>query len=235
MTAKKSPSLTILLIVLQLFVNNLLFAQNETKQKNENMKLNMPNNFSYPTGIIPPLQMFEFDTTYNKTVMSSLYFQNIFSENDKVNSNFSFDYKKDREHFRGLGGYEHFTFHLSYRPINKISINSEIGLLKQSSYLNPFESDFRYSLKSSIEYEITNGFILYLYGLFVSPPVIDREFQIDPFADKISLFPQSEIGGGIKKQFKNFKTDIGVYTSNYSLFIEDYKINTINTKVSIEF
>jgi hypothetical protein len=154
---------------------------------------------------------------------------------DKKGIQVSYTPNKITNDFFGLGGSEQFNNHLTIQYQNRFFLNTNFSLEKRDFLTNSNFSDFRVGLKTSFEYEINNNHSVYTYWQ-KTKPLNKPKIEYEPFEDlSKTLFMNNEIGIGIKTQLKSIKTNIGINAEYNSEVHKNPKINTMNTKISLEF
>lgn len=140
-----------------------------------------------------------------------------------------------RQENLGFGGFKHFANTFSFTKANKYSFNMGIGLAIQNSILNYANPLYQYSLSTGMEYVLFKGVSVYFSGQYLSSPLNQGAGNADPFIYMNPFYLQSEIGYGVKGEYKNIKADIGVKSIYDTQFKNSKPINSMNTKVSIGF
>ncbi len=227
----------IIFLSIHLFLVSFLFAQTEQTFKLKQQEFYSPINIA-PLSVKFNDQLPEFESlgyikslsfdTLNKS--NELYFTKL------TNSNaFSFNQVKEENTFIGLGTYEHFKNNFTFKRKNRLLINFEIGLVKQNTIQSFDNINFHISVRTLIEYKITKTLSAYMYGQYITLPLNKNISSYDSFFYMNPLFPQTEIGAGLKATYKNLKTDVGMKSIHSNQFNQIKSINTMDTKITIGF
>ena len=227
----------IIFLSIHLFLVSFLFAQTEQTFKLKQQEFYSPINIT-PLSVKFNYQLPEFESlgyikslsfdTLNKS--NELYFTKL------TNSNaFSFNQVKEENTFIGLGTYEHFKNNFTFKRKNRLLINFEIGLVKQNTIQSFDNINFHISVRTLIEYKITKTLSAYMYGQYITPPLNKNKSSYDSSFYMNPLFPQTEIGAGLKATYKNLKTDVGMKSIHSNQFNQIKSINTMDTKITIGF
>ncbi len=223
-------SLIILLVVTFSFIQNSS-AQNEKEVTNSNESVPLIQILNADLDVIEPVIFLEkkqeapsFEITQKEYLLDRL------SKFNQV----SYIQSLSQEDF-GFGGFKHYANTFYFTKENKYSFHMGIGLAIQNSVLNYTNPLYQYSLSSGMEYNLFKGVSVYFQGQYLSTPLNKPEGYSDPFIYMNPFYLQTEIGYGVKSEYKNIKADIGM-KSIYDTQLKSAKpINSMNTKVSIGF
>lgn len=224
-------------LVIHLFLANILFAQPEQNIKLNEQGLYMPIKIS-PLSVIFDSQLIEFDnaTLLNPTnIYSKFNLQNYQLEKLNPLKDFSFKLEKKEVTYIGLGHYEHFKNNFTYLRKDKLLFNLEVGLAKQSTILNSNNIDFHFSFMSLIEYKITKSLSAYIYGQYLTSPLNKTKTSFNDLSYMSPLFLQTEIGAGLRANYKNINADVGMKSMYDTQFNQLKPINSMSTKITIGF
>jgi len=159
----------------------------------------------------------------------NLYGTQFFKNKNPFNS-ISFSQKKSISDLPGLGAYQHFTNHISLNS-NKFTLDLGIGLTNQHTVLMEAPL-YQFSFHTSFNYSVTDWLDAYLYGRYLSNPINRPKGFFDPFMYDNALFIQSEIGGGLKTNFKKVNADLKIF----SIYRKESKtLSPVNSVIRIEF
>lgn len=222
------------LVILPFFSCNTLYSQDSTSIQIDNIRLNIAPINTIPIELQFSPNFYIFDNQENFTPLKILsYKRKIF--NDKKKVQFLQSGNKFTEDYLGVGSFEQFNKQFTIQYKNSLFLNTNIIIQKHEFFTNQTFSDYRMGLKTSLEYAITNKISAYIYYQ-ISKPLNKPKIEYKTF-DNLSktLFLNNEIGSGIKAQFKNFQTNFGVNATYNSEFNTTKKINTVNTKISLDF
>jgi len=227
----------IIFLSIHLFLVSFLFAQTE-----QNLKLNQQELYfsidNTPFSVKLNYQQPEFGTLkYIKSLRIDTSYKSIELHLTKLtNSNvFSFNQEKREDTFIGLGKYEHFKNNFTFIRKDKLLINFEIGLVKQSTIQSFDNTNFHLSMRTLIEYKITKTLSAYMYGQYITSPLNKNKSSFDSFSFMNPLFLQTEIGTGLRASYKNFKTDVGMKSIRDNQFNQIKPISTMDAKMTIGF
>ena len=146
-------------------------------------------------------------------------------------SNFYTSQLKTQNAYDGLGYYKLYNNTLNY-TIDRLSITLGAGFLEQNTIYNSKTPGFFGSFNTNLEYKINNRFSFYLFGRYLTPSLNGEERINNPHMN--FLFPQTEIGAGLRGNFNNINIDLGASTIDTPL--NQPNTNTlIRSKVSIGF
>jgi len=107
-------------------------------------------------------------------------------------------------------------------------------LIKQSSYKNAHNPHVHLSLRSSIEYPLTDWLYFFAHGQHLTKP-LNNSFEHDPVTHMNPLFIQTELGTGLRARHKNMEADMGSKTQFDTQFQKSKPINMMNSRVRIGF
>jgi len=130
----------------------------------------------------------------------------------------------------GLGGYQHFKNQLTVRK-NKFTLEVEAGLASQNTLLMT-SPVYQVSFGTLVKYNVTDWLDAYLYGQYVTKPLNRPKDFFDPFLYSNPLFIQTEVGGGVRTNFKKVNANLKVF----SIYQEESKtFSPMNSVIRIEF
>lgn len=179
-------------------------------------------------------------TSYLYLLLFVLYFNGISAQESKElnnnaaesTSNFYTSKLKKQNSYNGLGYYKLYNNSLNY-TIDRLSITLGAGFLEQNTIYNSYAPGFYSSFSTNVEYKISNRFSFYLFGRYLTPSLNGEERINNPHMN--FLFPQTEIGAGLRGNFNNVNIDLGASTI-YDTQLNQPMPNTIlRSKVSIGF
>ena len=179
-------------------------------------------------------------TSYLYLLLFVLYFNCISAqESEELNnnarestSNFYTSQLKKQNSYDGLGYYKLYNNSLNY-TIDRLSITLGAGFLEQNTIYNSNAPGFYGSFSTNVEYKISNRFSHYLFGRYLTPSLNGEQRINNPHMN--FLFPQTEIGAGLRGNFNNVNIDLGASTI-YDTQLNQSMPNTIlRSKVSIGF
>jgi hypothetical protein len=227
----------IIFLLIHLFLVSFLFAQTEQGLKLKQQELYLPIDIT-PLSVKFNYQLPQFESL---RYIKSLSFDTLYKSNELhftklTNSNaFSFNQEKKEDTFIGLGNYEHFKNNFTFNRKDRLLINFEIGLVKQSTIQSFDNINFHLSMRTLIEYKITKTLSAYMYGQYITSPLNKDKSSFDSFSYMNPLFLQTEIGTGLRASYKNFKTDVGMKSIRDNQFNQIKSINSMDTKITISF
>ena len=179
-------------------------------------------------------------TSYLYLLLVVLYFNCISAqESEELNNNagesttnFYTSQHKTQNAYDGLGYYKLYNNSLNY-TIDRLSITLSAGFLEQNTIYNSNAPGFYGSFSTNVEYKISKRFSFYLFGRYLTPSLNGEERINYPHMN--FLFPQTEIGAGLRGNFNNVNIDLGASTI-YDTQLNQPMPNTIlRSKVSIGF
>lgn len=142
----------------------------------------------------------------------------------------SFSQIKSSSELTGLGYYEHFINNFSFEK-DKFTFELGFGLASQTTLLMTTPV-YQATFSASIEYSVTRWLDAYLFGQYVTKPLNRANDFFDLFLHNNPLFLQSEIGGGLKTNFKKVNADLKIYSIYQN---KSKKFRPVNSVFSIEF
>ncbi len=218
------------IFVYLIFICYSIFAQTEEVSKLKSHEIFAPQKLN--------LQPFSTDLhlkySYDRT------FQNYFAPTNmifrlKENNSFTritFNQNKIEDYSPGLGSYEFFNNSLNYRINDKTKIDIGIGLARQNSILYAAKPNYQIGFQASVEFAITTKLDAFIYGQYFTSPINKSKDFFDPFIFQNPLFLQSEVGAGIKRDYKNMDAKFqinSIYDNHKGHFAP------INSKITIGF
>lgn len=177
--------------------------------------------------------------------LQSNYFQNLFDQNHVNPTNASLRFKESalftRVSFKQyktenilpyFGGYEFFNNQLNFKVNNRTSMEFGLGLAKQNTILNPYKPNYQIGFQASVEFAVTSKLDAFIYGQYFTSPINKPKDFFDPMIYMNPLFLQSEVGAGLKRDYKymNAKFQINSIYDNQSK-----QFAPVNSKISIGF
>ncbi len=142
----------------------------------------------------------------------------------------SFRQIKTELEYAGLGGYQYFNNRLIIKK-NKFALKIESGLANQNTLLMTAPM-YQLSFGTQIKYQLTDWLDAYLYGQYVTKPLNRPKGFFDPFLYSNPLFLQTEVGGGLRTNFKRVNADLKVF----SIYREESQtFSPMNSVLKIEF
>lgn len=142
----------------------------------------------------------------------------------------SFNQIKSSSELTGLGYYEHFVNNFGFEK-DKFTFDLGFGLASQTTLLMTTPV-YQTTFSASVKYAVTRWLNAYLYGQYVTKPFNKSNDYFDPFLHNNPLFLQSEIGGGLKTNFKKVNADLKIYSIYQN---SSKKFSPVNSVFSIEF
>jgi hypothetical protein len=207
-----------------------VFSQNEAGSKLKSHEIFVPQKLN-----LPP---FSTDFQQNNSYISS--FKNYSAPTNttfKINENSSFtkgsfNQVKTEEYFLGLGSYEFYNNTFNYRINNNASVDLGIGLARQNSILYAAKPNYQIGFQASVEFAVTSKLDAFIYGQYFTSPINKSKDFFDPMIYRNPLFLQSEVGAGIKRDYKNINTKFQINSiyDNHSM-----QFTPMNSKISIGF
>ncbi|PRX41927.1 hypothetical protein [Salegentibacter salegens] len=144
-------------------------------------------------------------------------------------TNFYTSRYKTQNAFDGVGYYKLFNQTFNYET-DKFHIALGAGILEQNTIFNDMAPGFHGSFSANFEYNLNNRFSFYLFGRYLTPSLNNEERLNNPHMEFI--FPQSEVGAGLRGNFNNVNIDVGAST----IFGNQPQPNTLlRTKISVGF
>ncbi|WP_339653103.1 hypothetical protein [uncultured Salegentibacter sp.] len=148
---------------------------------------------------------------------------------ESTSSNFYTSRYKTQNTFDGLGYYKLNNQTFNYET-DKLLITLSAGILEQNTIFNNKAPGFHGSFSANFEYKFNQRFSFYLFGRYLTPSLNNEERISTPHMDL--LYPQTEVGAGLRGNFNNVNIDVGAST----IFGNQTDINTLlRTKVSVGF
>lgn len=144
----------------------------------------------------------------------------------------SFNQNKIENNFPGLGSYEFFNNQIKYKMNNNTLIEMGLGLASQNSILYAAKPNYQIGFQASVEFAITSKLDAFIYGQYFTSPINKSKDFFDPMIYRNPLFLQSEVGAGIKRDYKNMNTKFqinSIYDNHKGQFAP------INSKITIGF
>jgi hypothetical protein len=186
------------------------------------------------------LNLLPFSTDLQSNFMHNQSFQNPATRLNKIfflkeSTSFkkiSFDQNKLENNFPGLGSYEFFNNSLNYRINNNTKIDIGVGLARQNSILYAAKPNYQIGFQASVEFAVTPKLDAFIYGQYFTSPINKPKDFFDPMIYRNPLFLQSEVGTGIKRDYKNINAKFqinSIYDNNNRQF------TPVNSKISIGF
>ena len=218
------------IFVFLIFVCYSIFAQTEEVSKLKSHEIFAPQKL-----FLPP---FSTDLQLNNSNYS--IFKNYFTPtNNKIfmpkktnpSAMISFNQNKIENNFPGLGSYAFFNNHINYRNNNTL-IEMGLGLARQNSILYAARPNYQIGFQASVEFAVTSKLNAFIYGQYFTSPINKSNDFFDPFIFQNPLFLQSEVGAGIKKDYKNMVAKFqinSIYDNHKGHFAP------INSKITIGF
>ena len=208
-----------------------IFAQNEVGSKLKTQEIFVPqklNLSSFNT---------DFQLIYSNNSISINHFipsYNKIFKLKKANSfpSFSFVQNKTENNLPGMGSYTFFNNSLIYRINNKIEVDFGAGLARQNSVLNAAKPNYQVGFQASVEFALTSKLDAFIYGRYFTSPIKKQKDFFDPLIYRNPLFLQSEVGAGLKRDYKNVNAKFqinSIYDNNVRQFAP------VNSKISIGF
>lgn len=218
------------IFVLHIFICFSIFAQNEEVIKLKNNEIFVPQK----------LNLQPFSTDFQRNYSDVLPSQNYFAPTNKLfmskenNSltRISFNQNKIEDYSPGLGSYEFFNNSLNYRINNNTLIEMGLGLARQNSILYAAKPNYQIGFQASVEFAVTSKLDAFIYGQYFTSPINKSKDFFDPFIFQNPLFLQSEVGAGIKRDYKNMDAKFqinSIYDNHKGHFAP------INSKITIGF
>lgn len=227
----------IVCLVVHLFLVSILFAQTEKSLNLNQRKLYLPSDVAALTICLDDQFLKSESLSQFKSV--SLDTHLLFTKTGLTKPNqlksFAFSQEKTEEVFIGLGDYEHYKNNFTINVQDKLLINSQIGLVKQSTIQDIENVNLHLSMRTLIEYKFNKTLSAYAYGQYISSPLNKNNTSFDSYSYMNPLFLQTEAGTGIRANYKNFKTDVGMKSIRDNQFNQIKSISTMNTKITIGF
>ncbi len=208
-----------------------IFAQNEEVSKFEIHDINVPQKLNL-TPFSTDLQLnYSYDSNFqNYFTPTSI---NIFRLKETIPlTRISFIQNKVENSFPGLGSYDFFNNSLKYRVNNKTIIDIGIGLARQNSILYAAKPNYQIGFQASVEFAVTPKLDAFIYGQYFTSPINKPKDFFDPLIYRNPLFLQSEVGAGLKRNYKNVNAKFqinSIYDNNVRQFAP------VNSKISIGF
>ncbi len=214
-----------------IFICNSLVAQNEEVSKIKSHEINSPQKLF----LLP----FSTDLQHNSSNTST--FKNYFTPtNNKIFrlnetnpfTRISFNQNKIENNLTGLGSYEFFNNSLNYRINNNTKVEIGMGLARQNSVLFAAKPNYQIGFQTSLEFAVNPKLDAFIYGQYFTSPVNKSKDFFDPFIYQNPLFLQSEVGAGVKRDYKNVDAKFQINT-NYDN--KNGQFAPINSKIIIGF
>ncbi|WP_346854777.1 hypothetical protein [uncultured Draconibacterium sp.] len=226
-----------LLVVIFLFLAYKSFSQSEDTTKLMVQPAFIENELA-PSLFLPDFEPDIFNQNFLPVAGDAIINRYQFKTPETENTLFkglTFEQSKTETTFDNLGAYQHYNNRFIYRPTNKLSFQLGMGLLKQNTVLSAFQTNYRFSFNSSLEYEITDWLSAYIYGQYAAPSFNKTAQVYDPLMQMNPLFFQTEIGGGLRAKYKNIRTDVGLKNIYDTQFNSSNPVKSMDTKVIIGF
>ena len=134
----------------------------------------------------------------------------------------------------GLGNYSLFNNNFIYNYNNRLSLRFGLGLLKQSSVINYLNPSIHYNLNSYLEYKFTDHLSLYMYGQYLGADLNNSANHFDPLIYNNPLFIHTEVGAGLKAEYKFLKLDVGMKALQENMF-DKKSLNLMKAKFTFDF
>ncbi|TDN88822.1 hypothetical protein DET49_108146 [Salegentibacter sp. 24] len=183
--------------------------------------------FTYSFGFI--LFLLSFSSLIGQETNENLN-ENISPEEQPVH--FYTSYSKPQNAIDGFGYYKLYNNTLNYET-NNWYISLGAGLLEQNTIFNNKAPAFSGSLNAYFEYKINNTFSFYLSGQYLTPSFNEEINLQDIYMHP--LFPQTELGTGLKGNFNNVTLDVGARTIFNTQLNSQGPSTILNSKLSIGF
>lgn len=214
-----------------IFMCSSVFAQDQEVSK---LKI-------YETAVPQKLFLPPFSTEMRLFNLEDSIFRNDFSPTSKnffrlKESNsfkrISFKQTKTENNLPGLGSYVFFNNNMSYTIGNKAEIDIGVGLAQQNSTLSAAKPNYQIGFQASVEFAITSKLDAFIYGQYFTSPVNKPKDFFDPLIYRNPLFLQSEVGAGLKRNYKNVNAKFQI-NSIYDNTVRQFA--PVNSKISIGF
>jgi hypothetical protein len=220
----------IIIFVFLVSIYNSVFAQNEAGSKLKSHEIFVPHKLN-----LPP-----FSTDLQQNNSYNLSFQNYSAPTNSTfklneNSSFtkgSFNQVKTEDYFLGLGSYEFYNNTFNYGISNNVSVDFGIGLARQNSILYAAKPNYQIGFQASVEFAVTSRLDAFIYGQYFTSPINKPKDFFDPMIYRNPLFLQSEVGAGIKRDYKHINTKFEI-NSIYENYTKQFA--PVNSKISIGF
>ena len=146
-------------------------------------------------------------------------------------SNFHISQIKHQNAYDGFGYYKLYKNTFNY-TLDKFSFTLNAGLLEENTIFNNKAPGFYGSFSATLEYNINKRYSFYLFGRYLTPSLNKGERLNTP--EMNLLFPQTEIGAGIRGNFNNVNIDVGTGTI-FGTQSSQIPNSLLRSKVSIGF
>jgi hypothetical protein len=216
--------------VFHIFIYNSIFAQIEAVSKLKSHEIFSPQKL-YLFPFSTDLQLnYSYDSTYRSysTPTNKSFELNA----NKPFTTASFNQIKTEDFAPGLGSYEFYNNKFAYRINHFIIADFGIGLARQNSILYAAKPNYQIGFQASLEFEVTSKLDAFIYGQYFTSPINKSKDFFDPLIYKNPFFLQSEMGAGIKKDYKNMNAKFqinSIYDNNTKQF------TPVNSNISIGF
>ena len=212
------------------FISYSIVAQTEDTTKLKSPEIFLPQK----------LNLLPFSTDLQSNHMNNQEFQNpsnrindIFILNEPTSlTKISFEQTKIEDDFPGLGSYEFFNNSLKYSVNNKTIIDIGIGMARQNSILNAAKPNYQFGFQASVEFAVTPKLDAFIYGQYFTSPINKPKDFFDPMIYRNPMFLQSEVGAGLKRNYKNINAKFQI-NSIYDNEVRQFA--PVNSKISIGF
>lgn len=217
------------IFVCLIFICYSIFAQNEGVSKLKSHEIIVPQKL-----FLPP-----FSTDLQLNNSNNPFFKNYFTPtNNKLFrlketnpfTRISFNQNKIKNNNPGLGSYEFFNNSLNYRISDKALIDFGIGLARQNSILNAAKPNYQIGFQASLEFAVTSKLDAFIYGQYFTSPINKSKDFFDPLIYRNPLFLQSEVGAGLKRNYKNVNAKFQINS-----IYDKIQFAPVNSKITIGF
>ncbi len=218
------------IFVYLIFICYSIFAQTEEVSKLK----------SHEIFALQKLFLLPFSTDLQLNNSNNSIFKNPFTPTNKIFriketnpfTRISFSQNKIENNFPGFGSYTFFNNHIDYRINSNTLIEMGLGLARQNSILYAAKPNYQIGFQASVEFAVTSKLDAFIYGQYFTSPINKSKDFFDPFIFQNPLFQQSEVGAGIKRDYKNMDAKFqinSIYNNHKGHFAP------INSKIAIGF
>lgn len=230
MNLNRTAKQKIYIFLFHIFICFSIFAQTEDAAKLK----------SYEIKTLQELYLPPFSTDLQPNYLYNPSFQNPINQSNALFkapetaslTRFSFSQNKTDNYFPGLGSYEFYNNTFNYMINNNTSVDFGIGLARQNSILYAAKPNYQIGFQASVEFAVTSKLDAFVYGQYFTSPINKSKDFFDPLIYKNPLFLQSEVGAGIKRDYKNVNAKFQV---NSTYDNRSMQFTPINSKISIGF